>query len=163
MRTGRARAHHCTGRTGAAVGGHEGQQVVHGGEFRAVNQVAAITLLGNQPGVGQFFQVKRQGRAGYAQRFGQAAGRHALNTGHHQLAKNLQTRLLGQCRQCAHRVGFGHGVILSSGWVVGRASVTSQQATSMHAEPTSAYNKPPHWYSRPEKSVPINRPTALAA
>ena len=46
---------------------------------------------------------------------------------------------------------------------VGKLKVTSQHITSMAAEPMSAYKSPPHWYSRPDMSVPKKRPSALAA
>ena len=45
----------------------------------------------------------------------------------------------------------------------GRASVSAQHIASISAEPTSPYSSPPHWYSRPDSSVPMKRPSSVRA
>jgi len=46
---------------------------------------------------------------------------------------------------------------------MGNHNVMSQQTSNINADPLNASSRPPHWYSRPDSNVPMNRPAAFAA
>src|SRR5438105_2135065 len=61
----------------AAVGGEIPEQLVHVIELRVVDEVATFALLGDQAGVGELLEVKRQRGCRHAERLCDGTGREA--------------------------------------------------------------------------------------
>ena len=93
------RSRHRTAFTRAAVRRQVRHQRIHLCKRGAVNQAAAVSLLRDQPGVHQFFEVKRQRRRRDLERLRQRGRRHAVRARYHQRAKHLQARSVGKCGQ----------------------------------------------------------------
>jgi hypothetical protein len=50
----------------AAVFGEVCEHTIHLAKFHPINQVSTVSLLADQSGIHQLFEVKRQGGVGYA-------------------------------------------------------------------------------------------------
>ena len=76
--------------------GQVAQQRGHVVEGSAVDQVPAIALLRDQPGMRQLLEVKGQRRGGHVQLRAQVTRGEAPGAGHHQGAEHTQAHRLGQ-------------------------------------------------------------------
>lgn len=75
------------------------QQGIHVLILRAVDEVAALSLLAGQIGMSQLFEMERQGTGGHVELLCQSARRQAIRPSHNQRPKNPQAHRLRQCHQ----------------------------------------------------------------
>lgn len=83
----------------AAVLREIGQQPVHRGEARAIENEATFLTARHELRVGEFFQVKRERRRRHVEQRGNLPGRHAFGPRLYEGAKDGEPRLVCECRK----------------------------------------------------------------
>ena len=92
----------------AAVFGEVAEQVVHRGERRAINQVAPLAFLADEPGVDKLFQMKRQRIGRNIKLFGECSGRESVGSRNDQSAEHPEAHFLGEGRKGFDNIDFFH-------------------------------------------------------
>jgi hypothetical protein len=81
-------------------------------EVRSIDKIAPVLLDGHQAGMRQFFQMERQGVAGYLQMIGQDAWCEPIGSGYNQCTEYPQALGMRQSGKGSHSQFFSHGSII---------------------------------------------------
>jgi hypothetical protein len=94
------------------VFGEVTQETIHGADRRAINQVATLALLSDEPGMSQLFEMKGQRIGRDIQLIGKDSGREPINTGNNKGTEHTQAHTLGQGGERSDNIGFVHKSII---------------------------------------------------